>query len=97
FRHAERAAISHSARRLVGVDAVDQYVRSGKIVGTGDDAEETSRPFACVGTSIECAVVRNGIDAQSRDLAVSSGGNLRLPVGVAGKRSCRQVFDAVLD
>src|SRR5580704_7899365 len=60
---AERAAIGDAARRLVGIDAVDQAIRRRKIVRAADDAEEAGRPFGGIGAGVERAVVGDGSSA----------------------------------
>ena len=97
FGHAERAAIGHAARRLVGIDAVDRDVRGGEVVGPRDDAEQPGRPLGGVGAGVERAVVGDGVAAQRRHLAVLGAGDFRLHVEVARERRGRQVLDAVLD
>ncbi len=97
FGDAERAAIGDAARRLVGIDAVDQAIRRREIVGAADDAEQARRPFGGIGAGVERAVVGDGVAAHRRHLAVLGGGDLHVHVEVAGERRRRQILDAVLD
>ena len=66
FGDAERAAIGDAARRLVGIDAVDQTMRGREVVGAADDAEQPGRPFGGVGAGVEGAVVGDGVAAHRR-------------------------------
>ena len=97
FGDAERAAIGDAARRLVGIDAVDQHVGGWKIVGTADDAEQPRRPFGGIGAGVERAVVGDGVAAHGRHFAVLGRGDFHIHVEVAGERRRREVLDAVLD
>ena len=97
LRDAERAAVGDAARRLVGVDAVDDKMRHREVVGAGDDVEEAGRPFRRVGAGIERAVIGEHVDAQARDLAVLGRGDFGGHVIVARERGRGQVLDAVLD
>ena len=57
FGDPQRAAVGHTARRLVGVDGIDHRVGDGEIVGARDDGEEAGRELGRVGAGIEAAVV----------------------------------------
>ena len=96
FGDAERAAIGDAARRLVGIDAVDQHMRRREIVGAADDAEQSRRPLGGVGAGVEGAVVGDGVAAQARHLAVLGRGDFRLHVEVARERRGREILDAIL-
>ena len=96
LRHAERAAIGDAARRLVGVDAVDQAIRRRNIVGARHDREEPGRPLGGVGAGVERAVVGDRVDAKPGDPAVLRAGDLRLHVEVARESRRREVLDPVL-
>ena len=96
FGDAERAAIGDAARRLVGVDAVDQHVGGREIVRAADDAEQARRPFGGVGAGVERAMVGDGVAAQPRHLAVFGRGDFRLHVEVARERRGGEVLDAIL-
>ena len=97
FGDAERAAIGDAARRLVGIDAVDQAIGGWEIVRTANDTEQARGPFGGVGASVECAVVGDGVAAHRRHLAVLGAGDFHIHVEVARKRRGGEVLDAILD
>ena len=93
---AERAAVGDAARRLVGVDAVDEDMGGGEVVRAGDDAEQAGRPFGGVGAGVERTVVGDGVAAQAGHLAVFGAGDFRLHPEVARERGGGEVLDAIL-
>lgn len=97
FGDAERAAIGHTARGLVGVDAVDGQMSGGDVIGAGADVHETGRPFRRIGAGVEGAVVGEHMHAHGLDLAVFGGRKFRRHVIVAGKRRGGEVLHPVLD
>ena len=95
--HAERAAIGDTARRLIGVNAIDQHMGGWKIVRTADDAEQAGRPFGGIGAGVERAVVGDGVAPQPGDFAVLGSGDFDVHVEVARKRGGRKIFNPILD
>ena len=92
----ERARIGHTARRLVGVDALDRAMRGLQVVAAGEDVEEAGREFGRLRGAVERAVVGQHVDLETEDRAVLGRGDAAGHVIVAGERGGHQVLAAVL-
>ena len=95
--HPERAAVGDAAGRLVRVDAVDLDERVREVVRAGDDVEQAGRELGRVGGGVGVAVVGQGLDLETGDLAVLGRRQLGMDVVVAGERIGLQVLGAILD
>ena len=97
--HAERAAIGDAARRLVGVDAVDQAIRSRECRRSRCRCENSpAGHLVALAQRVERAVVGDRVEAQARDPAVLGRGDLRLPCGSRARRPVVEMFSMrVLD
>ena len=96
FGDAERARVSDATRGLVRVHGSDFAVRGRVVVRASEDVEEPGRELARLSDAVECAVVRQHVDAQAHDLAVLRGRNFAVHVVVPGEAGGHQVLRAVL-
>ena len=95
--HAQRAAIGHAARRLVGEHRVHPAIGVRDLVRAGADGEQAGRELGRRHVRVERAVVRERREAQALDAPVLVGGQLAHAVVVAREAGGRDVVDARLD
>src|SRR6516165_3487229 len=91
----ERAAISDTARRLIGIDALDRYVGDRDVVGPGADAEKSGRVFGRVRARVKGAVIGQYTNAQGGDAALLGRRDLAAHMVVAGEGRRLQILHAV--
>src|SRR4029077_6699630 len=97
LRHAQRAAVSDTARRFVGEHRVDAAVSVRDRVRAGADREQTGGQLARGHVRIEGAVIGERAEAQPLDAPLAVGRQLADTVVVARESGGREIVDARLD
>ena len=85
FGHPERTAIGHAARRLVGINAIDNQMRRRDVIRTGADVHEPGGPFRRVGAGVKRTVICQNMHPHGGDLAVLGRGQFGRHVIIAGE------------
>ena len=95
--HAERTAVTDTARRLVGIDAIDGEIGHRDVIGARADVHESGRELGRVGASVKPTVVGRCVAPKAKDLTLFGGCDLTLHPIVPGEGRGHQIVHPVFD